>query len=167
VAAHCQTQEIIMNRVFPTTSRRVFASLALASAALCGGLPHASAAGLACQPSIFVNNNKAIAVKVLKVAYRVNNGAWKEEGLDNKTLARNESGTDDEHTWRSQKLQDIAEGLPLTEITIQYKEDNSGGGDGFGPPGWSTPSSHSGTCQDSDTYHHTISATSAHTPSKP
>ena len=104
---------------------------------------------------------------MLKVAYRVDNGPWHEEGLANKTLAKNTSGTDDAHTWKSQRLQGVPKNNPLTDITIQYKEDNSGSGDGFGPPGWSTPSSHSGTCQDSDTYHHTISATSAHTTDKP
>ena len=156
-----------MHRFFPATSPRLLTSLTIATAAAFGAMPCAQAADTTCTPNIFVNNDKPFAIKVLKVAYRVNNGPWQEEGLANKTLARNESGKDDEHTWKSQKLQHVPKNNPLTDITIQYKEDNSGAGDGFGPPGWSTPSSHSGTCQDSDTYHHTISATSAHTSSLP
>jgi hypothetical protein len=156
-----------MNRVSPATSSRLLTSLTIAAAAVFGALPPAQAADTTCTPSIFVDNDKPHAIKVLKVAYRVNNGPWHEEGLANKTLARNESGKEDEHTWKSQKLQYLPKNNPLTDITIQYKEDNSGAGDGFGPPGWSTPSSHSGTCQDSDTYHHTISASSAHTSNLP
>ena len=162
-----------MHRFFTATSPRLLTSLTIATAAVFGALPHAQAADTTCTPSFFVNNNKPFAIKVLKVAYRVNNGAWQEESLDNKTLAKDTSGKDDEHTWKSQKLEGsnglggVPRNNPLTDITIQYKEDNSGDGDGFGPSGWSTPSSHGGTCQDSDTYHHTISATSAHTSNKP
>ena len=156
-----------MHRFSPATSPRLLTSLTIAMAAAFGAMSHAEAADTTCKPNIFVDNDKPYAIKVLRMAYRVNGGPWQEEGLANKTLARNESGTEDEHTWKSQKLQHLPKNNPLTEITIQYKEDNSGAGDGFGPPGWSTPSSHSGTCQDSDTYHHTISATSAHTSDKP
>ena len=155
-----------MNRFFPATSPRLLTSLAIAAAAAFGAMSHARADNT-CKPDLFVDSDKPVAIKVLKVAYRVDNGPWHEEGLANKTLAKNTSGTDDAHTWKSQRLQGVPKNNPLTDITIQYKEDNSGSGDGFGPPGWSTPSSHSGTCQDSDTYHHTISATSAHTTDKP
>jgi hypothetical protein len=147
-------------------NRHPLAAIAIVAGAF-GVMPHAEAADTTCKPSLFVDNDKPIAVKVLKVAYRVNGGAWQEEGLANKTLAKNGSGKDDEHTWKSQKLQHVPRNNAITEIKVQYKEDNSGAGDGFGPAGWSTPSSHSGTCQDSDTYHHTISANSVHTSGNP
>ncbi len=162
-----------MHRFSPATSPRLLTSLTIATIAAFGALPPAEAADTTCTPNIFVNNNKPFAIKVLKVAYRVNGGAWQEESLANKTLAKDTSGKDDEHTWKSQKLEGsggldgVPKNNPLTAITIQYKEDNSGAGDGFGPPGWSTPSAHSGTCQDSDTYHHTIEANSAHTTNLP
>jgi hypothetical protein len=156
-----------MHQSTPAISLRLLTSLAIAAAAAVGALSNAHAADTTCTPNLFVNNDKPFAIKVLKLAYRVNGGAWEEEGLSDRKLAKNTSGKDDEHTWKSQKLQHVPKNNPLNEITIQYKEDNSGAGDGFGPPGWSTPSAHSGTCQDSDTYHHTISATSAHTTNKP
>jgi hypothetical protein len=156
-----------MHRFSRATSSRLLTSLAIAAAAAFGAMPHAQAADTTCEPNLSVDNDKPYAIKVLKFAYRVNGGPWQEEGLANKTLARNESGTEDEHTWKSQKLQHLPKNNKLSEITVQYKEDNSGSGDGFGPPGWSTPSSHSGTCQSSDTFHHAISATSAHTTNLP
>lgn len=126
-----------------------------AVAAVLAAMPQAHAADLSCHPNIQVNNNKAIAIKVLRVEYTVSGKAY-EEGLANKVLARNESGTQDEHTWKSQKLQHAAAGLPITSTRIRFKEDNSGAGDGFGPEKWSKSFPHGGTCQDSDTYHHTI-----------
>lgn len=132
------------------------AALTLASMALsiAAALP-AHAKDVFCKPDIQVNNNKSIAIKVLRIEYTVN-GKTETESLANKTLARNTSGTDDEHTWKSQKLQHAGEGVAIPATRIEFKEDNSGAGDGFGPAKWSKSFPHGGTCQDSDTYHHTI-----------
>lgn len=126
-----------------------------AVAAVLAAMPQAHAEDLACHPSFQVNNDKPIAIKVLRVEYTVSGKAHR-EGLANKVLARNESGTQDEHIWKNQKLQHAAAGLPITATRIEFKEDNSGTGDGFGPAKWSKSFPHGGTCQDSDTYHHTI-----------
>jgi hypothetical protein len=136
-----------------TSAPAIFA--AVAAAAAFAAMPQAQAADLACHPDIQVDNDKPIAIKVLRLEYTVN-GKTYTEGLANKTLARNESGTQDEHTWKSQKLQHAAAGLPITATRIEFKEDNSGAGDGFGPPKWSKSFAHSGTCQNSDTYRHAI-----------
>lgn len=133
------------------------ATLVLASMALSivAAQQPAHANDVFCKPNIKVNNNKSIAIKVLRLEYTVN-GKAETEGLANKVLARNTSGTDDEYTWKSQKLQHAGEGVAIPSTRIEYKEDNSGSGDGFGPAKWSKSHAHSGTCQDSDTYSHTI-----------
>jgi hypothetical protein len=127
-----------------------------AFAAAVGVAASASAhASLKCKPDISVNNNKTHAIKVLRVEYTTGGKAYN-EGLANKTLARNTSGLDDQHTWKSQTLPKVAVGNPITATRIEYKEDNSGSGDGFGPARWSGSFAHTGDCSNSRTYGHTI-----------
>jgi len=146
-----------MNRFSTATSRRLLTSLTIATAAAV--LP-AHAKDIYCKPSFFIDNDTPISIKVLKVAYKTDEG-WFEEGLDNRKLAKH-PGPDSADTWKTQKLGKLAEGLALTKVSVQYKSDNSGAGDGYGKAGWSKPTTHTGTCQDSDTFHHVIAAGDAH-----
>ena len=115
--------------------------------------PRARAQRLACAPSIIAHNNKEIAIKVIRFKYKVagDNTTWY-EALDNKVLAAGEQ----DKTWRRVTLQHAARGIVITETAVEYKNDNSGSGDGFGAPVWSAWFPHTYTCGDNHTYPHAI-----------
>ena len=103
-----------------------------------------------CQPDVFVTNNKPASIKVLNFRYTVN-GTEHTEPLANKRLQVKEQGY-----WPSQNLNRAATGIVITSSRIEYKDDNSGGGDGYGPPRLSRPFPHSFTCGSNHNYFHTI-----------
>lgn len=115
-----------------------------------GALPPASAANIECKPTVKVTNEKGASIKVLRFEYTVLGKAHK-EGLANKRLAPNET-----EEWKSQKLQHAATGLVITSTRVEYKDDNSGAGDGYGPAKWSPAFPHSFTCNDNHNYIHVI-----------
>jgi len=122
--------------------------------ALGGVATSASADDLHCAPAVIVTNGKPASIKVLNFKYKTATGGNTvfTEGLANKKLAAN----GEEHTWKSQKLNDAATGIVVTSTAIEYKNDNSGAGDGYGPPKTSKWITRSYTCNDSHTYPHTI-----------
>jgi hypothetical protein len=101
-----------------------------------GAPPQAAANDLACPADIFVMNRKGASIKVLKFEYTVR-GKTYTEGLDNKRLAPGE-----EEEWHSVKLQHAAIGNVISSTRVEFKDDNSGAGDGYGPPRWSAPHPH-------------------------
>ncbi|MBS0435008.1 MAG: hypothetical protein JSR75_08955 [Proteobacteria bacterium] len=116
----------------------------------------AGAAGLACKPDVIVTNDKPASIKVLKFKYKTKVGGNTvfTEGLDNRKLAAN----GETETWKSQKLGNAATGVVVTETAIEYKNDNSGSGDGYGPPKTSQWVTRTYTCSDAHTYPHTITS---------
>ena len=116
-----------------------------------GFAPNAGAATLACKPDVKVKNKESRAIKVLRFGYRDANGKDQTEGLDNRKLAPEE-----EETWKSQKLQHIAEGNPISEIRIEYRRDTSGEGKGssdpWGKATWTDWYPQTGDCTDSKDY---------------
>ena len=113
-------------------------ALAVALAVSFGATP-AGAGGLECEPDVYVENRKGASIKVLKFEYTVN-GTKHVESLVNKRLAPGE----EEH-WFGQKLSEAATGILITSTRVQYKNDNSGAGDGYGPPVWSDSHPHTPT----------------------
>jgi hypothetical protein len=88
-----------------------------------GFAPDAGAKDLTCHKDITVIDNKPTAVKVLRFMYKTDS-AQKDfyyEGLANKKLSHGES-----HTWKNQKLGDVASGNPITEVGVEYRDDTSG-----------------------------------------
>ncbi|HET7527210.1 MAG TPA: hypothetical protein VFK10_14810 [Burkholderiaceae bacterium] len=131
------------------------ARLCTAAAAVLGVVAtSAGAANLHCAPDVIVTNEKPASIKVLNFKYKVATSGDKifTEGLANKKLAAN----GEEHTWKSQKLNNAATGVVVTATAIEYKNDNSGAGDGYGPPKTSQWINRSYSCNDSHTYPHTI-----------
>lgn len=131
-----------------TISRNFLAFSALAAIGLCNT---AMAANLACKPDVKVINEKPASIKVLNFKYKVG-GDDHTESLNNRKIGAN----GDNETWKSQKLGHAAKDNVITAIAIDFKNDNSGDGDGYGP---STPSAwftQSGGCTDSRTYTITI-----------
>lgn len=110
----------------------------------------ADAAKLACKPDVQVTNGKTKAIKVLRFGYKDADGKDRTEGLDNKKLASGE-----EETWKNQKLQHVAEGNPISDIRIEYRDDTSGEGkpsDPWGPAKWTAWYTQTGDCTDSRVY---------------
>ena len=127
---------------------RTFVAIALLGF---GGL--AAAANLHCTPKeVVVTNKKPASIKVLNFKYKVA-GSDKvySEGLDNKKLAPNET-----EEWKNQRLNHAATGVVVTETAIEYKNDNSGAGDGYGKAVMSKWFPHSYTCSSGHTYQHEI-----------
>lgn len=127
--------------------------VATAVVALGSQLGLAQAANLHCVPKeITVTNKKPASIKVLKLKYKVA-GSDKvyTEGLDNKKLA-----PDEREEWPKQRLNHAATGVVVTETAIEYKNDNSGDGDGYGKPVTSKWFPHSYTCGSNHTYNHEI-----------
>lgn len=111
----------------------------------------ASAANLHCRPDVKVINNKPASIKVLNFQYEVK-GEKHTEGLNNRKIGAN----GDHETWKSQRLNDAAEDIAITSIAIDYKDDNSGAGDGYGPRDTSKWFPQTGTCSNDRTYTVTI-----------
>lgn len=109
------------------------------------------AANLHCRPDVKVVNEKPASIKVLKFKYKVN-GDSHTEGLNNRKIAAN--GDDD--TWKSQRLNHVAEGIAITDIAVEYKNDNSGAGDGYGPAVSTSWFTQTGTCDNGRTYTVTV-----------
>lgn len=127
-------------------------SRTLVAAATLGLGSTAFAANLACKPDVEVTNKKPASIKVLKFKYKVaGSNTVHTEGLNNKKLAVNET-----EEWRSQKLGHAATGIVVTDTAVEYKDDNSGAGDGYGPVRSSPWFPHTFTCGDNHTYKHTI-----------
>jgi hypothetical protein len=93
----------------------------------------------ACKADVKVKNEQSASIKVLKFEYTVL-GVAHSESLTNKRLAPGET-----EEWPNQALQHAAEGALITTTRVQYKRDNSGAGDGYGPPEWSAYFPHSST----------------------
>jgi hypothetical protein len=129
-------------------------TLAVATLLAATGFAGNASAALNCKPDVKVVNNKPASIKVLKFKYRTELGgsAVFTESLNNRKLAAN----GDDETWKSQKLSDAATGIVVTETAVEYKDDNSGAGDGYGPAKTSPWFKHSFTCGDNHTYIQTI-----------
>lgn len=111
----------------------------------------AMAANLACKPDVKVVNNKPASIKVLKFKYKVS-GDEHTESLNNRKVGAN----GDNETWKSQKLGHAAKDNVITAIAIDFKNDNSGAGDGYGPSTESAWFTQSGGCTNDRTYTITI-----------
>jgi hypothetical protein len=132
--------------------RHPLAALAAALAVSFGAVSQAGAAGLACKPDIYVKNRKPASIKVLKLEYMVEGDPRRyPEALDNKRLAPGE-----EDHWSRVKLGEAAVNIWITQTRVQFKNDNSGAGDGYGPPKWSDWHTHTEgyKCQDGRNYAH-------------
>jgi len=130
--------------------RRVLVATALTCAASLGLAGNVHAANLACKPDVKVTNNKPSAIKVLRFGYKDASGAISMEGLDNKKLSKNET-----EEWKSQKLQDVAEGTVVSAIRVEYKNDTSGQGspsDPWSSATWTIWYTQTGDCTNSRTY---------------
>jgi hypothetical protein len=128
----------------------VLAGLTTALALSFGAVSQAGAADLACKPTIIVTNSKGASIKVLAFDYKVA-GKEETENLSNKRLAVGET-----EEWKSVKLQHAATGIDVTSTRIQFKNDNSGAGDGYGPVETSNWINRPYFCTDGHTYPHTI-----------
>lgn len=110
------------------------------------------AANLHCRPDVKVVNEKPASIKVLKFKYKVNGGEPESEGLNNRKIGAN----GDDETWKSQRLNHAAEGIAITDIAVEFKNDNSGAGDGYGPAVSTTWLTQTGTCNNNRTYTVTV-----------
>jgi hypothetical protein len=120
---------------------------------LVGQLNVATAANLHCTPKeVIVTNKKSASIKVLNFKYKVE-GSDKvhTEGLGNKRLA-----PDEREEWKNQRLNHAATGVVVTETAIEYKNDNSGDGDGYGKPEMSKWFPRTYKCGSNHTYPHDI-----------
>ena len=134
--------------------RHPLAALTAALAVSFAAVSQADAAGLACKPDIYVKNRKAASIKVLKLEYMVEGDSKPHaEALDNKRLAPNE-----ENDWSRVTLGKAAVNNWITQTRVQFKNDNSGAGDGYGPAKWSDwyPHTEGYKCQDGRNYAHYI-----------
>ncbi len=130
--------------------RRTLAALATALATSFGAISPADAANIECKPNVRVTNKKGASIKVLKLEYTVLGKAYN-EGLANKRLAPNET-----ENWPGQKLGHAATGIVVSSTRVEYKDDNSGAGDGYGAPHWSPAVTHTYTCGPEHNYIHVI-----------
>jgi hypothetical protein len=73
------------------------------------------------------------------------------ESLVNKRLAPNET-----ENWPSQTLRHAATGIVITSSRVEFKNDNSGAGDGLRSAVMSSAFPHSYICSDGHNYIHTI-----------
>ena len=140
-------------RVTNTSHRYRLAAVAAALTVLFGAASPAVADGLHCTPDVFVKNRKGASIKVLKFAYQRKGEEPKVESLVNKRLAPGE-----QERWPSQRLSDAAPDHYIVQTAVQYKNDNSGAGDGYGPAVWSEwhPHTETYTCQAGRNYAHFI-----------
>lgn len=116
--------------------------------------PPVFAGKLSCKADIFVKNRKAASIKVLRFQYIPEGKTdWETEALDNKRLAPNE-----EEEWHSVNLQNVASGVAIMKTRVEFKDDNSGAGDGYGPAKWSGVQEHTSgyKCLDGRNYAHYI-----------
>jgi hypothetical protein len=123
--------------------------IAVAALGVCSS--PAFAAKLACKPDVKVVNEKQASIKVLKFNYMVGSDDFT-ESLNNRKIGAN----GDHETWKSQKLGHAAKGIAISKIAVEFKNDNSGEGDGYGKPtttGWITQT---GTCDNDRTYTITV-----------
>lgn len=125
--------------------------VALSALAAMGLGNTAMAANLACKPDVQVINEKPASIKVLNFKYKVS-GDEHTEGLNNRKIGAN----GDKETWKSQKLGHAAKDNVITAIAIDFKNDNSGAGDGYGPSTESAWFTQSGGCTNGRTYTITI-----------
>ena len=125
--------------------------VATAALAVTGFTQTAMAANLACKPDVKVVNNKPASIKVLNFKYKVS-GDEHTEGLNNRKIGAN----GDKETWKSQKLGHAAKDNVITSIAVDFKNDNSGAGDGYGPSTESAWFTQSGGCNNDRTYTITI-----------
>lgn len=127
---------------------------AVAAALACSfAVPQVGAGPMTCSPDVYVKNRKAASIKVLKFEYTVKGKSAKTESLVNKRLAPGE-----EERWPTQNLSKADDGDVITSTRVQYKNDNSGAGDGYGPAKWSKDHPHSDGyyCMDGRNYAHYI-----------
>jgi len=130
--------------------RRALAASAAMLALSLGAASQAEANPLSCAPNVRVINEKGASIKVLRFLYTVG-GQEFSESLVNKRLAPNET-----ENWPSQTLRHAATGIVITSSRVEFKNDNSGAGDGYGPPVMSSAFPHSYICSDGHNYIHTI-----------
>ena len=130
----------------------VLFAMAVVVAVSFGIAPDTGAANLACKPDIEVTNLNDKAIKVLRFQYKDGGGGNHTEGLGNKKLSPGET-----ETWKSQKLQDVAEGNRIQEIRVEYRNDASGQSepisDPWGPAEWTAWFPQTGDCKDYTDYH--------------
>ena len=131
----------------PATHRRTWLAAAAALALSLGAASQAHAVP-ACKPDVFVKNEQSASIKVLRFLYTVN-GREESESLVNKRLAPGET-----EEWPNQALNHAAEGNFISNTRVEFKRDNSGAGDGYGPPEMSGffPHSSSYTCLNDRNY---------------
>lgn len=132
--------------------------IAIAAAAVLGlaASAPAGAADVHCHPGVYVKNGKPASIKVTRFLYKTKVGGNTvfDEGLADKKLAAD----GEQHTWKSQKLNHAAEGVVVSATAIEYKNDNSGAGDGYGKKVTSRWITHDDACNDKTTYSHTITS---------
>jgi hypothetical protein len=116
--------------------RRPVVALAALLSLSVGALERPRADPLNCKPNLHAQNRKSFSIKVLRFAYTVN-GVEHIESLANKRLAPGET-----EWWNSQRLAHAAVDSYISSTRIEFKDDNSGAGDGYGPAKWSDPQPH-------------------------
>jgi hypothetical protein len=109
-----------------------------------GAMSPATAAGVHCQPTVKVTNNKGASIKVLRFLYKVGSSQTYTEGLGNRIVTPGET-----EIWSSQTLNNAATGVVVTSTAVEYKDDT---GRGYGPPRTSNWFPHSFTCASNHNY---------------
>lgn len=105
-----------------------------------------------CKPDIYVTNHKATAIKVMRFEYKGVSNTIYSEGITNKRLSGNE--TED---WQNQRLEGVAQHVPVTMIRIKFQNDTTGSGSGnWSSARWTQWFEHSGDCYDNKAYRHHI-----------
>jgi hypothetical protein len=129
-------------------SSRTLLLPAVLTALACGASP-TLAAKLSCKPDVTIYNHKGGSIKALNFKYKVaGDDRVFTEGLNNRKIG----ASGDHETWKSQTLKGAADGVTITSIAIEYKDDNSGNGDGYGKREESSWFSQSGACNNNRTY---------------
>ena len=130
-------------------SRTLVATAALAAM----GLGNAAfAAAVNCKPNVEVTNKKGASIKVLTFKYKIAGSSETfTEGLANKKLSANE--TED---WPSQTLNHAANGVVITSSAVEFQNDASGSGGGYGPRRTSAWHPHTFECGGNHTYKHNV-----------
>ena len=126
------------NAKTPSTLRRALFAAASTLALSVGVMSQAHAVS-ACKIDVFVKNEQSASVKVLKFFYTVNGHEY-HESLVNKRLAPGETAE-----WPNQALAHAAEGNWISNTHVEFKPNNSGAGDGYGPVESSEDFTHSST----------------------
>jgi len=114
--------------------------------------PQATADSAKCRPNVRATNNKPTAIKVTKFKYKVagSNEVFT-ESLVNKKLTSGET-----ENWPSQTLRYATKGVVVSSTAIEYKNDTSGAGDGWGAPVTSNWFDHTFECGDNHNYIQTV-----------